>query len=348
MLSYGRSLGLSVTLAAVMSGLLGVLVVGWVLLTVNGALADTPRAGLYWTMLSVGTVFYVLVLVGVGLYLALSIKAINLNRRQANFTDSVTHELKSPIASLKLCLQTLACRQLSPEDQADFHRCMLEDVARLDALINDILDAGQLDKRTLCAQYEPLELKPLLEACAGVVQQRYQTEPDAILLDSPNWRLQAPRAMLEMIVRNLMDNAVKYGSVPTEVLVRATQGPDRALILRVIDNGPGIAPKLRRKIFGRFVRLGVELERRTKGTGLGLYIVRGAVKQLGGRVRVYDRSKQSGSVFEVTLPNMIQHLQSLHAPENSPENILDHRPKNGAHFVDASKRGPSHAPNGRL
>jgi signal transduction histidine kinase len=312
-----------VTLAAVMSVLLVVLVVGWVLLTVNGALADTPRAGLYWTMLSVGTLLYVLVLAGVGLYLALSIKAINLNRRQANFTDSVTHELKSPIASLKLCLQTLDRRQLSSEEQADFHRCMLEDVARLDALINDILDAGQLDKRTLCMQYEPLELVQLFETCSRVVQQRYQIAKDAIILKAPNLKLQAPRAILEMIVRNLMDNAVKYGSTPTEVIVQATHGPDRELIIQIIDNGPGIAPKLRRKIFGRFVRLGVELERRTKGTGLGLYIVRSAIKQLRGSVRVYDRSNQKGSVFEVTLPNMINYSQPLDSPERFPESLSE-------------------------
>ena len=305
MLSYGRSLGLSVTLAAVMSVLLITLVVGWVLLTVKGALADTPRAGLYWTLLSIGTTFLVIVLVGVGLYLALSIKAINLNRRQANFTDSVTHELKSPIASLKLCLQTLDRRQLNPEEQASFHRCMLEDVARLDVLINDILDAGQLDKRTIGAQYETLELKQLLESCSCIVRQRHQVAEDAIHLKAPNCMLWAPRTILEMIIRNLMDNAVKYGGIPAEVIVQGMHAPDRTLILRVIDNGPGIAPKLRRKIFGRFVRLGVELERRTKGTGLGLYIVRSATKQLHGSVRVYDRSDQTGSVFEVTLPNLI-------------------------------------------
>ena len=225
---------------------------------------------------------------------------------------------------------------------------MLEDVARLDALINDILDAGQLDKRTLCAQYEPLELKPLLEACAGVVQQRYQIEKGAILLDTPNWKLQAPRAILEMIVRNLMHNAVKYGSPPPEVLVRATHGPDRALILRILDNGPGIAPKLRRKIFGRFVRLGVELERRTKGTGLGLYIVRSAVKQMGGSVRVYDRSNQSGSIFEITLPNVIQYHQSLHAPGGSPESTPGSRQNSGTDIHDASKRDSFHVHSGRL
>ena len=305
MLSYGRSLGLSVTLAAVMSVLLITLVVGWVLLTVKGAMADTPRAGLYWTLLSIGTTFLVLVLVGVGLYLALTIKAINLNRRQTNFTDSVTHELKSPIASLKLCLQTLDRRQLNPEEQASFHRCMLEDVARLDALINDILDAGQLDKRTLGGQYETLDLKQLLASCAYVVEQRYRIPEGTIAVEAPNRKFRAPRALFEMIVRNLLDNAVKYGGTPTEVAVEATPAPDRTLTIRVTDNGPGIAPKLRRKIFGRFVRLGVELERRTKGTGLGLYIVRSAAKQLGGNVRVHDRSDKVGSVFEVTLPDVV-------------------------------------------
>ena len=86
-----------------------------------------------------------LLVVGVVLYLVLSVKAINLNRRQSNFIDSVTHELKSPIASMKLYLQTLDRRQVSQEQQADFYRFMLEDIERLDQLINQVLDAGRLE-----------------------------------------------------------------------------------------------------------------------------------------------------------------------------------------------------------
>src|SRR5688572_10100092 len=111
-----------ITLGVVMIVLLVALIVGWVLLSVSGAFADYERRALYWTMLSAGSVVLVLVLVGTVMYLSLSIKGINLNRRQSNFIDSVTHELKSPIASLKLYLQTLNRHQMTPEEQQGFFR----------------------------------------------------------------------------------------------------------------------------------------------------------------------------------------------------------------------------------
>ena len=115
------SLGWPITLAVVMIVLVVLLTVGWIVVTVIGAL-HTSSPGLYWAVLAVGTTFLVLVLVGTILYLLLTIKEIRLNQRQSNFVDAVTHELKSPIASLKLALQTLDRRKLSEQQQADFHR----------------------------------------------------------------------------------------------------------------------------------------------------------------------------------------------------------------------------------
>ena len=143
-------LSLPITLGIVMIVLIVALAVGWILLTVFGALADAESAALYWTVLSLGSVSLVLVLVGVVVYLTLSVKAINLSRRQSNFIDSVTHELKSPLSSLKLYLQTLGRRNLEPQQQAEFYRTMLEDVERLDGLIDHLLDAARLDNSRCC------------------------------------------------------------------------------------------------------------------------------------------------------------------------------------------------------
>src|SRR5215475_5779257 len=109
-------------------------------------------------LMLVGTLFLVLVLVGVVLYLLISIKGIRLNQRQSNFMDSVSHELKSPIASLKLYLQTLARRSVSEEQQANFFRVMLDDVERLDTLINHMLDAARLDQQPLDADIADVDL----------------------------------------------------------------------------------------------------------------------------------------------------------------------------------------------
>ena len=157
MISPRRSLRLPITLAIVMIVMLVALIVGWVLLAVYGAAKYAEYTPLFWALLSVGTTFLVVVLGGTICYLVLSITAINLNRRQSNFIASVTHELKSPIASLKLYLQTLDRRSVRDEERVEFQQYMLEDVERLDRLINHLLDAAQLEKRRVDEDVESVD-----------------------------------------------------------------------------------------------------------------------------------------------------------------------------------------------
>ena len=162
-----RSLRLPITLAVVMLALLTTLAVGWVLLNVFPAIKGGRFAPLYWTLLALGSTFILLLLLGVVLYLILTVKAINLNRRQSNFIDSVTHELKSPLASMKLYLQTLHRRQVSQEEQAEFYRSMLEDLDRLDRLIDQLLDAARLESDRTDGEAEDVLLPQLLQDWRG-------------------------------------------------------------------------------------------------------------------------------------------------------------------------------------
>jgi signal transduction histidine kinase len=312
-MSQRRSLGLPITLGVVMIVLLVALIVGWVLLAVFGALP----APLYWTILVVGSAAFIFILVGVVLYLALSVKAINLNRQQSNFIDSVTHELKSPIASMKLYLQTLHRHNVSPEEQANFFRYMLEDVERLDTLINHLLDAGRLEKEPVDEEIEDVELAELLEDCAQTIRLRYRLPEEVVLLNVTPCRVRARRVDLEMLFRNLIDNAVKYAGSEPRVEVHLEMLSDDRVRARIVDNGRGIPDALRRKIFGRFVRLGSELEREKPGTGLGLYIVRTLVTRLKGRVRVSDPESGTGTVFEVELPAQRLAERPMAAPESA-------------------------------
>jgi len=305
-MSARRSLSLPITLAIVMIVLLVVLTVGWVLLAVFGALQDTDLSGVYWALLSIGTTFILLLLVGVVLYLVLSIKAINLTRRQSNFIDSVTHELKSPLASMKLYLQTLSRHQVSQQMQADFHRFMLEDLERLDHLINQMLDAGRLDADRPKEEVEDVELAPLLNDCAAAVCMSYRVPADTVRLDLQPCVVPGRRLDLDIIFRNLIDNAVKYAGAEPRVEVGLRPGAAGQIVARIADNGRGIPHHLRRKIFGRFVRLGLELEREKPGTGLGLYIARTLVHRHRGRIRVRDPDQGPGTVFEVQLPGRAQ------------------------------------------
>lgn len=301
-MSTRRSLRLPITLAVGMIVLIVALIIGWVLLSVYGMFEDQKRSALYITLLSAGTVSLALVLVGTVIYLALTVKAINLNRRQSNFIDSVTHELKSPIASLKLYLQTLDRRPVSDTEREGFYAYMLEDVERLDELINHLLDAASLDKEITDEDREDVEIDILLRECAQAVCVRYRIPTDTIQLKLEPCIVRMRRVDADMIFRNLIDNAVKYAGKPPEVNISArVTRTGRARVL-VSDNGSGIPRPLRRKIFGRFVRVGSELERDTPGTGLGLYIVRTLVNRHKGRVVVSDR-KENGTTFDVELPN---------------------------------------------
>jgi len=297
-----RSLQLPIALGVVMIVLVVALTVGWILLAVFGALQRQEMAPLYWTLLAVGTVVLGMILLGVVIYLVLSIKAINLNLRQANFVDSVTHELKSPIASLKLYLQTLNRRRVSDAEHDRFCRFMLDDVERLDELINHLLDAARLERRLVAAEVEDVDLAELLHQCRQAVCQRYYVSEDAVRLETQPCLVRGARRDVDMVFRNLTDNAVKYAGKPPLVTIHSQADAEGFVVTRIEDNGAGIPRKLRRKIFGRFVRLGLELEREKSGTGLGLYIVRTLVAQMRGSVKVHDAATGSGTVFEVRLP----------------------------------------------
>ena len=297
-----RSLGWPILLGVVLIGSIIALGVGWVLVSVAAALGS-QNAAFYYAILGVGVALLALVLVGVIVYLALTVKAIALSQRQSNFIDSVTHELKSPLASLKLALQTLARRPVAPERQAEFHGIMLADVERLDALVDHLLDAA----KTLQRRRRPGEstaLEPLLREVCTAVARRYDLPPGAVALDctaAPAVRVLARETDLEIVFRNLVDNAVKYSLPAPRVELTATAGPRGRVTVRVADNGPGIPVGQRPQVFRRFVRLGSELERSAPGTGLGLFLVRSLVRQMRGKVSVKGRLPPPGTVFEVEL-----------------------------------------------
>ncbi len=298
-----RSLGWPILLGVVLIGLIIALGVGWVLVSIAAALSS-ENAAFYWAALGVGVGLLVLVLVGVIVYLALTVKAIALSQRQSNFIDSVTHELKSPLASLKLYLQTLTRRSVSPEQQTNFHRIMLQDVERLDTLIDHLLDAAKTMQRRPTEADDVTPLEPVLERACTTAVQRHGLAESSVKLECGEADLQVRgrEADLDIVFRNLLDNAVKYSLPQPQVEVTAHRSDGGKVVVRVADNGPGIPIAQRAQVFRRFVRLGSELERSKPGTGLGLFLVRSLVKQLRGKVSVKGRFLDRGTVMEVELP----------------------------------------------
>ncbi|MFN7875968.1 MAG: sensor histidine kinase [Pirellula sp.] len=301
-------------LAVIMIVLIVGLTVAWVILNVFGAVTN-ERPALYWTLLAVGSVMFALVLTGVIVYLVWSIQQIDLNRRQSNFLDAVTHELKSPIASLKLYLQTLNRRSLPDEQRSQFYSSMMEDVERLDRTISQLLEVAKLQQdRSLQDKPEWIRVDEIVDKISQKLCDEHAFNPEDLQLDIPQCELNALRSDVEILVRNLLDNAIKYAGAPPKVSIVGTISRDeKELRLVFQDNGNGIPRHLRRAIFKRFYRVGDELERSKPGTGLGLFLVRSFVKRMGGSIHVDDSTKQRGSKFVLQIPNI--RIPSSQQPE---------------------------------
>jgi signal transduction histidine kinase len=168
-------------------------------------------------------------------------------------------------------------------------------------LINHLLDAARLSDGVEEREVENVDLQRLLQDCVAEVTLQYRLSNDVVQLATEAVIVRARQIDLTVIFRNLIDNAVKYAGTDPKVWVTARRKAGTCVV-RIADNGKGIPVALRRKIFGRFVRVGEELERETPGTGLGLYIVRTLVRRLRGKVRVSDHEDGPGTVFEVILP----------------------------------------------
>ncbi len=299
-----KSLKWPILVAILMIVMLVGLTIGWVLLNVFSALdaEKTSRSAIYWILLSVGAVFFACLLAGVILYLIWLIQNINLNRRQSNFIDAVTHELKTPIASLKLYLQTLNRREVQGPQRQEFYATMMEDVDRLDRLINQLLDVARLqrDRQDLDAK-EWVSLRELVEECVARLAKQHSVSTDLFRMEIEDCQVLAHRIDIDVLLGNLLDNAIKYSAKEPEIDIRITFQNDSALIA-ISDNGQGVPRHLRRKIFWRFYRAGDELERRKPGVGLGLFLVRSIVERLKGSIAVSERIEQPGATFLVTLP----------------------------------------------
>jgi len=286
---------LSVTLSAVLMVINVALMVFWIVL-----LSRHSGSG----ALTFGTVAFALVFMGLSIYLFLSIKERRLYHRQTNFVDSVTHELKSPIASLRLYLETLRMRRLDAEQQAEFYSTMERELARLDALIDQLLEVARLDViGEQASDLEPVEMEDLLRSASDTVCARHGCVGGEVFhFDLEPAQISASPTVLSMIFGNLLDNAVKYGGEPPLVEVSVRRDASGRVVTRISDNGPGVPPELRKRIFRLFYRGGDERQRRKKGAGLGLYIANTLVRKLHGKLQVHTRGEGGGSAFEVQLP----------------------------------------------
>jgi signal transduction histidine kinase len=226
-------------------------------------------------------------------------KEVGLARQRRNFLLSITHELKSPIAGMRLVLETLGKRELSKEQRTPLISNGLKDADRLQNLVESLLLAARLEDNWH-PLHEPLDLRKLVQDAADSLRIRFPEAQFDIRIPDGFPPVQADRMGLCSIVQNLLENALKYSPEGAPVAVTAEQANGRFLF-RVADHGQGIPDDEKQSVFEKFYRMGNEETRHSTGTGLGLYIVKHVLKAHKGQVKVLN-NQPKGTVFEVELP----------------------------------------------
>lgn len=244
-----------------------------------------------------GGTFLIVIFIGASIVYSSYRRGIRLSQQQNNFMLSVTHELKSPIAAIKLNLQTLEKHQLDKDKTQQLIGKSIVESNRLNDLCNNILMTSQLEGNQHQAIFEKINFDEFLTYILAPYQQRY---PQRIQLNlhasaSP---IPADKLMLQLAINNLVENALKYST--DEVVIQSFTKSKR-LYFRVADFGNGISDTEKQKVFMKFYRVGNENVRTTKGTGLGLYLTDKIIKQHKGTLTIKD-NKPKGSVFEMMLP----------------------------------------------
>lgn len=219
----------------------------------------------------------------------------NVARQQKNFLLSVTHELKSPIASVKLYLQTLNKRELSREKQQELLVKAIDEANRLDQLVENILLASRIDNHNFQLIKEDINLSEFLHNFTDSFE--LKGHKPVFKNISSNIHVSADRQALHSILTNLFENAVKYSGEDLRIELNLSLVGSTAEVL-IKDNGIGISDEDKLRIFDKFFRVGNEETRRSKGTGLGLFIVNYLVKSQDAQINVYDNSPK-GSIFEL-------------------------------------------------
>lgn len=257
---------------------------------------EKMRSWKYW---GEGLTFLLVILTGAAFVYQAVRNQMKLSQQQHNFMMAVTHELKSPIAVARLNLETLQKRKLDTEQQQKLIGNTLRETNRLNHLCNNMLLASQFESRQYQLVKEPLDFSGLLRQCLNDARERIHTHQITDDIVPEVW-LRGDPLLLQIAVNNLVENASKYSPPDTVIHVSLMQD-QQYVVLRVSDEGIGIAPEERQKIFAKFYRIGNENTRKTKGTGLGLFLTMKIIQQHGGTIRVMDHERK-GSIFEITLP----------------------------------------------
>ena len=268
--------------------------VGWILLNLTEVV-----------LMVLGIIFFAVIITGLVLNTVFLFREIRRSEQHDAFLNAVTHELKTPIASIKLYLETLKTRDVTPEKRDEFYDIMLTDTDRLLQTVEQVLTAGQAGEKKRLKNVTHVDAGAVISEAIGIIRSRYNLNDDVLRLTDPGGELTVlgDEDDLRTVFINLLDNAVKYSGDDRRISIRAkrTALNNKADIF-IRDNGIGIPEQELKRVFKRFYRVVDSSTQDPKGTGLGLAIVRAIVEKHGGRVRADSKGPGRGTTFVVQLP----------------------------------------------
>jgi two-component system sensor histidine kinase SenX3 len=268
------------------------LYVGWVLLD--------WRAGI---LLFFGIVLLAFIIGGVVLNTIFLVREIRRNEQHDAFINAVTHELKTPVASIRLYLETLLSRPVEEQKRAEFYRIMLDDSDRLLSTIEQVLRTGRVGPSNRLLNSSPVDLNEVVQECVWRARTLHGLSPEALQCKLPGkLTVLGDVEELRAAVSNLIDNAVKYSGANVNIAAELSRYEGRYAVLTVRDRGIGIPKSELKRIFKRFYRISESKSVRVTGTGLGLYIVRSVAKRHGGRAWADSEGTGLGSTFSLQIP----------------------------------------------
>jgi len=295
--SRRKSIAFFITLGACLVALAVALNVSWILLNAREI-----------ALLVFGVVFFLLIITGVVLNTTFLIREIRRNEQHDAFINAVTHELKTPLASIRLYLETLKKRDLEENRRQEFYDVMLADSDRLLHTVEQVLRAGQSGQRGRKLNFRKVDIGELARECVSLTRVRHHLSADSVrFTESVNGerpQVKADADELRAAISNLLENAVKYSVKDVQVSVEIASLDDKKVAVRIKDTGIGIPAAQLKRIFKRFYRVPGRMMARIKGTGLGLFIVRSVVERHGGKVFAESEGPGHGSRFTIELPRI--------------------------------------------